>query len=283
MPNPEFGQPEQPNLPEEESATSPQVNAEVEPVNMDSQSVIEKAEQGTRILSTLWEKRLEILKKYYKTKGPGRQEVLTELAAVNTREETVIGIFENGAGLGARLLKAEGEKVGAEVTPELAEYDHKIATVEKTLERYTELVNLHKDIIEIEKEFIEHPEDQSFQLYLKRMGLFNSEFNTLHQEENEEIKKYFQDIENDLQKIDETSKKKNPLAHLPPSIVSAVVRVGVANVLAGVVVGNPFENPYFWKLSGMTIPAVLAINYADYYFKVFTRLTNKINETLNIK
>ncbi len=108
------------------------------------------------------------------------------------------------------------------------------------------------------------------------MDVFSSEFKTLEVGKIEVLQKYFSDIDADLKKVQEALKQGKPLDYLKQSLVSAVVRVFVSNVVAGVIVGDPFKNPYFWQLMAATIPAVLAINYVDYYSKIFTKITQKI-------
>ena len=275
-------------------------NAEVfEQPQATPETVVEKTEQSLRILSRLWDKRLGVLNQYYKERNKKRfipfksdgavqaeiQDLLAQLSPINEREEGVIEILESGAATGVEVMEnflpirevtEEGEDLNTE-------FNEKVAIVTKIIQRYTELISAHRDILEIERELIDDPDEAKFDLYMSRMGAFNTEFQNLDNGEIEELKKYFSDIEGDLKKIEEAKQQGKPLDTLKTSLVSAVVRVAVADVIAGVLIGNPFENPYFWKLSAATIPSVMAVNYVDYYFKVFTKLTKQINQFTGLK
>lgn len=267
----------------------------VQPKKSPVQEVLEKTEQSIRILSELWDKRFGVLEQYYKERNKKRfvpfksedsiqseiKELLPQLSAINIREEKVIEILGRGIITGKETLQnftlpveniSENEAISG--------FNGNINSVSKIIQRYTELVSLHKDIIKIEKELIESPDESKFDLYLKRMGMFGAEFKNLDQEEIEGLKKYFNDIESDLNKIEEAKKQGKPLDYLKQSFVSAVVRVVVADVAAGLIVGNPFENPYFWALTAATVPGVLAVNYIDYYFKVFTKATKRLSNLI---
>ena len=266
----------------------------------DSQEVLEKTEQSIRILSDLWEKRFEVLDRYYKERNKKRfipfksdasiqsetEGLLSQLAPINEREEKVIEILERGATAGTEILQSASQPVesSSEIEDEaVVEFNNKIGLVNKILQRYSEVVSSHKDILKIEKELIESPDESKFELYLKRMDLFSSEFEILDQGEIEELKKYFSEIDSDLRKIEEAREQNKPLEHLQRSLVSAVVRVAVSNIAAGLVVGNPFANPYFWQLTAATVPSVLMVNYIDYYFKAFTKLTDKISQLARLQ
>lgn len=263
------------------------------------ETVIEKTEQSIRILSNLWDKRLDVLNNYYKERNRKRfipfksdeavqseiRELLTQLSPINEREERVVGILESGAATGAEIMEeflpVKGESQEGEDAH--SEFNKKVGVVTKIIQRYTELISAQKDILQIERELIDSPDEAKFDLYMSRMGAFNTEFQNLDNGEIEELKKYFSDIESDLKKIEEAKQQGKPLETLKTSFVSAIVRVAVADVIAGVLIGNPFENPYFWKLSAATIPSVMAVNYVDYYFKVFTRMTQRINQFTGLK
>jgi DNA repair exonuclease SbcCD ATPase subunit len=263
------------------------------------EKVVEKTEQSIRILSNLWDRRLVVLNEYYKERNKKRftpfksdesiqleiKELLLQLSPINEREESVVNILESGAANGADIIQdilpdldeAEG---GADTS---AEFNEKIGIVSKIIQRYTEIISTHKDILQIERDLIDNPDEAKFELYLTRMSAFNTEFQNLDNGEIEALKKYFTDIESDLKKIEEAKQKGKHLETLKTSFVSAIVRVAVADVIAGVLVGNPFDNPYFWKLSAATIPSVMAVNYIDYYFKIFTKLTKQINQFTGLK
>lgn len=266
----------------------------------DSQEVLEKTEQSIRILSDLWEKRFEVLDQYYKERNKKRfipfksdasiqsetVGLLSQLAPINVREEKVIEILERGAVAGTEILQGASQPTesSSEIEDEaVVEFNNKIGLVNKILQRYSEVVSSHKDILKIEKELIGSPDESKFELYLKRMDLFSSEFEILDQGEIEGLKEYFSEIDSDLQKIEEAIEQNKPLEHLQRSLVSAVVRVAVSNIAAGLVVGNPFANPYFWQLTAATVPSVLMVNYIDYYFKAFTKLTDKISRLARLQ
>lgn len=263
------------------------------------ETVVEKTEQSVRILSKLWDKRLGILNQYYQERNKKRfipfksdgaiqseiQELLAQLSPINEREAAVVEILESGSATGVEIM--ENFLPLREVTQEgedpNAEFNEKVAIVNKIIQRYTELVSAHKDILDIERDLIDKPEEVKFDLYMTRMSAFNAEFQYLNSGEIEELKQYFADIESDLKKIEEAKKQGKPLDTLKTSFVSATVRVAVSNIVAGAVVGNPFDNPYFWKLSLATVPAVVAVNYVDYYFKIFTKMTKQINQFTGLK
>jgi len=275
-----------------ERINNPDNPGKIEPQKATPETVVEKTEQSVRILSSLWDKRLEVLNQYYKERNKKRfipfksddsiqseiQELLAQLSPINAREEKVVKILEKGTATGTEILQEIS--TGEYTDPE---FNEKITLVSKIIQRYTELISAHEEILQIERELIDSPDEAKFELYLTRMEMFSSEFQSLDNGEIEELKKYFSDIESDLKKIEEAQKQGKPLEHLKQSCVSAVVRVAVANAIAGVVVGNPFDNPYFWKLSAATIPSVLAVNYIDYYFKIFTKLTQRLNKLTDFK
>lgn len=263
--------------------------------SISTQEVIEKTEQSIRILSGLWEQRFAVLEQYYKERNKKRfvpfksddsiqsetKALLSQITPINEREEKVVEILERGSVAGKEILQdipQSQEKTLETEDGAVLEFNEKIGLVSKIIQRYTELISSHKDILKIEKELIESPDDSKFELYLKRMDMFSSEFSILNQGEIDGLKSYFSDIESDLKKIEEARKQGKPLDHLKQSLVSAVVRVVVANAMAGLVVGSPFDNPYFWQLTAATVPSVLAVNYIDYYFKVFTKLTQRLNK-----
>lgn len=266
----------------------------------EKEKILEKTEQSIRILASLWEKRFEILDQYCKERNKKRfipfksntsiqaetVELLTQLAPINAREEKVIEILERGATAGTEILQGipQPTESFSEIEDEtVAEFNEKIDLVNKVLQRYSELVSSHEDILKIERELIESPDEPKLELYLKRMDLFSSEFEILDQGEIEGLKEYFSEINNDLQKIEEAIKQNKPIEYLKRSLVSAVVRVAVSNIAAGLAVGNPFENPYFWQLTAATIPSVLMVNYIDYYFKAFTKLTDKLSKVIRLQ
>jgi len=258
----------------------------------DQKDVSEKVEQSIRILSTLWDKRLSVINDYYKTRNKKRfipfksessvqeeaGELLSGLSEINNREVHVLNILKQGAFLGNEILQNNfvltPEK--EEVPSEIKDFNEKISSVKNIIKRYSELISSHEDILKIERELLESPNEEKMELYLKRMEMFGLEFKIVDSKEVEGLKKYLSEIEIDLKKIEEARKQGKPLIHLEQSMVSAVVRVAVANLIAGVVVGNPFDNPLFWSLTAATVPSVLAVNYVDYYFKVFTKITQKI-------
>ncbi len=113
--------------------------------------VIEKTEQSVRILSSLWEKRLDILQEYYKERNKKRfipfksddsilseiRGVLSRPSSINEREEKVIEILERGAtSFGKEKLQTEGGAAN--------EFNGKIDSVSKVIDKYTELVSDHK-------------------------------------------------------------------------------------------------------------------------------------------
>lgn len=267
------------------------------PTEATPEDVFAKTEQAVRIMSTLWDERFVVLNKYFTERNKKRfipfksetsiqtetQEFLNQLAPTNKREEKVAEILERGAKTGIEILRGaelppiEGALEDAQAIPE---FNEKIHLVGKILSRYSELVSLHKSILEIEKELIASPDQQKFGLYLERMRLFQAEFEALNREDVPGLQKYFGDIKADLEKVDEARNNGKPLEHLKRSLVSAVVRVVVANAIAGLIVGDPFKNPYFWQLTAATVPSVMLVNYIDYYFKAFTKLTDKLNKSL---
>jgi dGTP triphosphohydrolase len=261
------------------------------------EDVFEKTEQSIRILSTLWDKRFDVLGQYYGERNKKRfnvfksdtvieseiSDILLKITPINNREEKVVDILERGAVSGQEVLQKslqQPENISASEAEAVSEFNEKVSSFSNIIQRYTELVSQHKDILEIEKELIDSPDEQKFQLYLKRMEMFSAEFKALEEGKIEELKKYFSDIENDLKKVQEALKQGKPLEYLKQSLVSAVVRVVVSNIAAGFLVGDPLKNPYFWQLMAATVPAVLAVNYVDYYFKVFTKITQKINNLI---
>lgn len=267
------------------------------PKETSPEDVFEKTEQGIRILSILWDKRFEVLGEYYGERNKKRfnpfksdeviksetSDILSKITPINDREEKVVEILERGSINGKEILDkalSQPENLQGLEGAEFSEFNEKLKSFSNIIERYTELVSQHKDILDLEKELISSPDEKKVELYLKRMELFSAEFKALEEGKIEELKKYFGDIESDLKKVQEALKQGKPLEHLKTSLVSAVVRVVVSNMVAGVIVGDPFKNPYFWQLMAATVPAVLAVNYVDYYFKVFTKITNKINNLI---
>jgi hypothetical protein len=260
-----------------------------------TQEVAEKTEQSVRILSTLWDKRLGILEEYYKERNKKRfnpfkseksvqseiKEILSKITPINSREEKVVKILEGGAISGVEILKKNKnlEKVEGE-HPAISEFNEKFDQVSKINQRYTELVSSHKDILKIEKELIESPDEKKFELYIKRMEMFSSEFSSLDQEKNEELNKYFSDIESDLKMIEEAKKRTKPLEYLAESCVSAFMRVIVSQVIAAgmtYALGNE-QIPKIVQLTALTIPTVVVLNYIDSYFKIFTKITHDTTE-----
>lgn len=257
-----------------------------------TQEVAEKTEQSVRILSTLWDKRLGILEEYYKERNKKRfipfksedsvqseiKEILSKITPVNEREEKVVEILERGAISGVEILQKNKklEKIEGE-HPEIFEFNEKIDQVSKINQRYTELVSSHKDILKIEKELIESPSEKKFELYIKRMEMFSSEFSSLDQGKIEELSKYFGDIESDLKKVEDAKKHTKPLEYLAESCVSSFMRVIIADIVAGYVTGkNTFTDPNFVALTAAIIPTVVVINYLDNYTGVFTKITRGI-------
>jgi hypothetical protein len=268
-----------------------------EPKETSPEDVFEKTEQSIRILSTLWDKRFDVLGQYYSERNKKRfnpfksdasieaeiKDTLLKITPINNREEKVVEILERGAVSGQEVLQKtlqQPENISESESEAISEFNEKVNLFSNIIQRYTELVSQHKDILEIERELIDSPDEEKFQLYLKRMDAFSSEFKALEEGKIEELKKYFGDIESDLKKVQEALKQGKPLDYLKQSVVSAVVRVVVSNIAAGFMVGDPLKNPYFWQLMAATIPAVLAVNYVDYYFKVFTKITQKINNLI---
>ena len=264
-----------------------------EPKETSPEDVFEKTEQSIRILSSLWDKRLDVLGQYYGERNKKRfnpfksdpsieaeiKDSLSKITPINNREEKVVEILERGSVAGQEVLQKklqQPENISESESEAISEFNEKVNSFSNIIQRYTELVSQHKDILEIERELIDSPDEEKFQLYLKRMDVFSSEFKTLEVGKIEVLQKYFSDIDADLKKVQEALKQGKPLDYLKQSLVSAVVRVIVSNVVAGVIVGDPFRNPYFWQLMAATIPAVLAINYVDYYSKIFTKITQKI-------
>ena len=261
------------------------------------EDILEKTEQSIRILSILWDKRFDVLDEYYGERNKKRfnpfksdalieseiKGILLKIKPINNREEKVVEILEKGAVSGQEVLQKtlqQPENISNSEIGTISEFNEKISLFSDIIKRYTELISQHKDILELERELIDSPDEEKFQLYLKRMDMFSTEFKTIEEGKIEELKKYFSDIESDLKKVQEALKQGKPLDYLKQSLVSAVVRVIVSNMVAGFAVGNPLKNPYFWQLMAATIPSVLAVNYVDYYFKVFTKITDKINNLI---
>lgn len=286
-----------PNLQSEVLESNPEDKAEEPATGVSSEEVFEKTEQGIRILSNLWDKRLGVVGEYYGQRNKKRFNllksdetivseiggILAKLGPINTREEKVVEILERGANNAQEVLSHPfeiPEGLSEEEIHAVSEFNEKTAVFSEIIGRYTDLVSQHKDILELERELVESPDEGKFELYLKRMEAFVAEFKALQDEKVDGLKEYFTNIEADLRKAEEAMKQGKPLEYLKQSAVSAVVRVVVSNIAAGFIVGDPLKNPYFWQLMAATIPTVLAVNYVDYYFKVFTKVTQRINSVL---
>jgi len=121
-------------------------------------------------------------------------------------------------------------------------------------------------------------------LYMKRIELFFAEFNMIQKQYHdfETSKKFFNDMERDIKKVNVLLEKKSPSAYIVPSVNSAIIRVFVSNTVAAVTIANPLNNPYFWDLTWRTMISVFMVNFIDYYFNVFTAMTNKTNKVLRL-
>lgn len=193
-------------------------NIEVSQKEISPSDVVEKIDQSIRILSTLWDQRLDVLLQYYGEKNKKRfnpiksditinseiKDILLKITPINTREEKVVEILERGVVSGQEVLQKplqQPENISELEAQAFSEFNEKINSYSKIIERYTKLVSQHKDILEIERELISYPDEEKVQLYLKRMDMFSSEFKTLEAGKIDELKKYFSDIESDLKKV----------------------------------------------------------------------------------
>lgn len=97
--------------------------------------------------------------------------------------------------------------------------------------KYIQLTNEHKSILDIEKQFINSPDDKLFDIYVNKLVRFKDEFERLMNTNDKDLKQYFSDIKNDITKLRTAIDNKTPLELIKTSFVSAVVRVLVANLL----------------------------------------------------
>ncbi len=90
-----------------------------EPKETSPEDVFEKTEQSIRILSSLWDKRLDVLGQYYGERNKKRfnpfksdpsieaeiKDSLSKITPINNREEKVVEILERGSVAGQEVLQ----------------------------------------------------------------------------------------------------------------------------------------------------------------------------------
>jgi hypothetical protein len=268
--------------------------------------VVRKSRQAVGIYENIWERRVLALRTYFSRLQPWRfvfwhgQErkeserrqlflILThEIRNINDKERRVISIVEKGVDNAIATLE-EGivgvRTLSGKFTEELHQTDAASMQIEQSitfllplLKRYRDLIGVEKDILRAEEELMEEPTPEHWKIYLKRIDYYCTEMryqagqHSSVQKEKEKLNA----MQAAIDKAISLEGKAAPLNYIGPSLSSALIRVGFSNVVAGLIVGSPFKNPYFWELSGWIFLTVILVNFVDYYFNIFTRLNGEI-------
>ncbi|MGV8150282.1 MAG: hypothetical protein ACP5NV_01000 [Candidatus Woesearchaeota archaeon] len=271
---------------------------------------LKKSEQVIRLFEELWEKRIYLLSEYYKkkkgfkfllfNKSKSTQSELAEsfimlkreLLIINSREQKIIDIIRNNLAdtiTSLDTFKSEltnlQNSTPKEINPDNAkQYTTSIEIILPIAIKYQEMMRIQQNILDLEIALLNDPSEENWKLYLLRIEFFSFEFNKIISKY-EVIKKQkisILEIHSSIEQIKSMSTKKLPVDYIAPSTVSAFFRVGSTNIASGIILGNPFTNPYFWKLSSIIFILVIAVNFIDYYFNVFTNITSKINKLMKL-
>lgn len=269
----------------------------------EAKKITEKVDQALRILSKLWDRRIKILIHYFKEKSGLKtfifakrgvtqdhlSGIFLELRGINHREARVIEILDRGTIEAIRILSSALQLPNAEremLTPYAwRSFNENINNLINLIQKYRQLTSVQKSILELERELFKSQEEEKLKLYLKRIDYFSAEVRDIFREHRkiQHAEEFFKEMEKAITIIRQYSEKKGPRTYIAPSVVSAVGRVLVSNVIAGVTMKYrvPYLN-YFWDLTWRTMISVTMVNFTDYYYNIFSDITNKISRLLRI-
>lgn len=287
----------------------------LELVKMEQQDVayaLRKTQQAITILGSLWERRLNALTIYFERKQPwkfafwhGAEKKQAELQLLfeglrlslenaNAKEERALSIIGKGIDEGVAILERahhDLQRLQSEFMAQLRQEDAVSMRLQEemghllgTMKQYRKLLPIERDILSLERELLTQPTEERWQLYLRRIDFFTNEMKQHIRGHNgiSGKKHSLVQMQKDIDSIRMLASKKEPVAYIAPSAVSALVRVGFSNIAAGLIMGNPFKNPYFLELSAWIFVTVIFTNFVDYYFNIFTSITQKTTRLLRI-
>lgn len=276
---------------------------------MDEEQILHVFDETDNTLDKLWDmwnKRFEILSQYKQIKNYDQKQknnifkfldkkkneipenVLYKLVDINKQEQILARALSINVGknvLSLQQFHLNLESVEKEEDRNiLIEFNDKIHTLLLLGKRYLQLSMEHRSLLDLEKQLIDNPNDTLFDVYINKLLWFKDEFEHLITEQSKSLDQYFENIRQDLIKIRVAVENKTSLELIKTSFVSAVARVLVANILWWFISGhNPLTNPYFWQLTFATMPAVTILNYLDYYYWMFAKLTKVMSKWLSFK
>lgn len=278
----------------------------------DVNRIVTKTQQVIGIFGTLWDRRINALTEYVKKKygfrfllfkGKPKTEtvlkeafakLIKELSNVNAKEKCVIELIQDGVESSISTIEKamqEAQSLREQLTKQMQQqvkgpeqFEEALACTLAILRRYKDLMKTQKDILDLEQDFIKKPAEDKWQLYLRRIEYFSFEMKQVIAEYKKVsgTKATLAAMSNAIERLRTLSGRKQPQDYVAPSTISAFFRVGVSNIVSGAVLGNPFTNPYFWKLSSLIFITVIIVNFVDYYFNIFTNLTAKINKLMRL-
>ncbi len=273
--------------------------------NMNAFWIFDKTNNGLLKAWELWMKRFDIIRHYKDLKNKKEKQdnnllkflekpvtysddVLIPLKEINHKEKIFVRALKFDIWKNKQLLEIpllDINNFDNESDRKIVwEFNEKTKILKELWDKYSQLLFLHEDILSIEQQFIDHPSDELFNSYMIKLQYFQEEFKNIIIKDFSILQQYFQDINNDLLQIQKTVDNKKPWELIKVSCISAVVRVLSTNIIWWFITGhNPLTNPYFWALTSATMPAVVILNYLDYYYGIFSRITNLINSGLKIK
>jgi hypothetical protein len=272
----------------------------------DVKHVVNKSEQALRIIGSLWDRRIAHLEIYYHKKYSTKSLLLKskirtddemqedfsilkkQLFSINRSENKTVEIVDANIDLAINVLETSTSECVRET--KIFETQIKMSidgarNYEKinlfllsNLKRYKNLIFLQKEILAEEKILLDNPLDSSWKLYLSKLRFFSNEIDNVRNGY-ANLKQYKQELsvlQEQVTGLQALSLKKSSVNYVAPSSISAFFRVGISLTVSGAIMGNSFANPYFWKLNSIIFMSVLIINFMDYYFNIFSNLTNRI-------
>jgi hypothetical protein len=269
--------------------------------DVETKEAIEKSLQGMRVLSELWDRRFSVLEEFFhernkrrihffkdnETKKVELAEFLEQLKPVNEREEKVAEIVGRGSLVGMTILNSFPEPTPEEFE-NMSDEDQKLVRlvplIRRTLETYSVLSAFHKKILKDEREMIESHDEGSMDLYMRRLGHFQAEFDAINRGHGEigEVNEKFSMIQKKHKKSERLRHRGKLDVYAKESGVATITVTSVTHMMTSAVIGEAAaSSPVYWKLTALTAGVALIINFVDFYFKFFSTATSKLKNIEN--
>ncbi|MFH1175044.1 MAG: hypothetical protein V1725_07990 [archaeon] len=261
---------------------------------------LKKVEQSVRTFSTLWNQRIDLLTDYFRKKKGFHFLIFNKLPAVqgrldqaynimavrlkliNHRETTVFGLIMRGMTETLDTLKAAQNdlirlEAGAHGPVRCSEaLRDQVTAIVSLIEHYQHVNAQHKKFLDAEKTLLDNPDDAGWKDYFERLRHLSYEFSEMIRMSAQliEKKEEVQALQQDIQKLYEVSTRAHPNEHLLPSFVSSFFRVVLALGMSQIMADKNAPH-YFTQLMVFSILFSSLLNFVDYYFGVFPKITKK--------